>query len=96
VPGPVDIPDSARHKLCAKCRRWFERGDGEEVPVERMRLFEGMFRLAKTLAGLEPKRVFICHGCLRRRRIISAAIWLAFVAAVAFALIHGYLTDGRL
>jgi len=86
VPGPVDIPDSARHKLCAKCRRWFER----------MRLFEGMFRLAKTLAGLEPKRVFICHGCLRRRRIISAAIWLAFVAAVAFALIHGYLTDGRL
>jgi len=96
VPAPVELPDSARHKLCRRCGRWYEPADGVMRPRSDLRLVGWIEREGRAFAGLEPQLYFVCNGCLRRRRIVVAIIGLIFLAVVAFALIHGYPTDGGL
>jgi hypothetical protein len=88
---PVDLPDSSVHKICMRCRRWFEPNDGTMVLPEATGPISGLRRAAATIADDESALRFICWQCLRRRRRSKAIIWIAFAIVVGIALLAAWL-----
>jgi hypothetical protein len=84
-------PDPSVHKLCMRCRRWFDADDGEMIipeptgPISKLRL------AAATIAGDDSACRFMCHRCLRTRRRTKAVIWLAIAVAIGAAFLVAWL-----
>jgi hypothetical protein len=91
---PINIPDPAVHKLCRRCRKWFDPADGELTfpeatgPASRLRI------AAVRLAGDESALSFICHRCLRTRRITKVVLWVGLGLAAAIAMLVAWI-QGR-
>jgi len=83
------FPDSDHHKLCFRCRKWFEPDDGSTVHGERWRPFDWL--RASAQMPTSGTQVFMCHRCQRVRTATKTVVWSLFAAAVAAALLVGYL-----
>lgn len=82
------FPDADRHRICFRCRRWFEPEEGEEFVSESAAgSFLRSFGIPVT--GDLRKR-FMCHRCRRIRRITKTAVFVALALALGAALLLGF------
>ena len=82
---PVDHPDPAVHKLCRRCRRWFDPVDGEMLLPEATGPLNSLRLAAASIAGDDSARRFVCHRCVRIRRRTKTVIWMALAIAIGIA-----------
>ena len=90
---PVEgFPDASKHKICIRCRRWFEPEEGEMAYPEAgtgFSAFVGVFppRYVRILiakaTGSESKLKFVCRNCLKRARRLRAGCTVAFCVTMA-------------
>ena len=88
---PVEIPDPSVHKVCIRCHRCFRPDEGQLRIPEATGPLSGMRLTAASLAGDETSLRFICHGCIRARRITKAAIWSSLFILIGGALFVAWL-----
>lgn len=74
VIGFPRIPDASRHRLCLRCRRWFEPHEGREAHRSSVLPFVAFIRAARAASGFGT-RYFICDDCRRFRRNLTIAGW---------------------
>jgi len=77
---PVEgFPDASKHKICMRCRSWFEPEEGDMVFPSSFSFLLGlgkMLRIAVSEAvGDESVMRFMCHACQRKKRREKIAIW---------------------
>ena len=91
---PVKIPDPSVHKICMRCRQWFEPDEGKMILREAGGPISGMTMAAASIAGIESQKRFICWKCHRARRLTKTVLWIAFFVAIGIALLVAWL-QGR-
>lgn len=85
---PVEgFPDPARHKLCRRCRKWFEPNEGALMAPEATGPLGAVQGLRASLSGSEADLRFQCDRCTKVRRITKIALFLLFVAIVGIVLL---------
>jgi hypothetical protein len=84
---PIDQPDASVHKICRRCRRWFDPSEGEMVLPEATGPISAIHSAAASIASDEPALRFICHACLRTRRRTKAIVWGAFAMAIGITFL---------
>jgi hypothetical protein len=85
---PVEgIPDRDRHRLCIRCRKWHEQGEGELLYPEAAGPISGMRRTAAVLADDESAMRFLCFRCMRVRRYTKAILFGSLVFLVLLVLL---------
>jgi hypothetical protein len=81
------LVDPAYHRICRRCRKWFEPEEGVVVAREVNGPFGAMRSLRAGLTGSDSEAQFQCHRCTKVRRIIKVTIWSMFFGFVALCLI---------
>ena len=85
---PVFLPDPDLHKLCRRCRKWFEPDEGvlslpeATGPISRLR------QTAAIISGDERALRFICHRCAavrRRTQIVLFRPWSSWSREFCFS-----------
>lgn len=104
---PIEgFPDSSKHKICIRCRRWFEPEEGGMVYPEAatgLSAFLGVLpprfvRILITKAiGSESNLRFICCECLKRTRrertgcIVAFWVMMVVLPVILFFLVFSAL-----
>lgn len=83
-------PDAERHKICFRCRKWFEPDEGSMVRGERWRPLDWLRAMVNIPRA--QAEAFICFRCQRVRAAAGLAIWVAFVLAISASLLAGWLS----
>lgn len=90
---PIEgFPDSSRHRLCIRCRKWHETHEGKTVAPSRIGGMLGAVSSTAILsAGLNPeagRSRFLCNACRRRKTQLRIAFILlaAIVIAAVFTI----------
>jgi hypothetical protein len=81
------FPDPAHHRICRRCRQWFEPEEGTQVLPAVTGPFGAMRRPRALASGDEADLQFQCQRCSRVRRIRQIVIWMVFAALVALVLL---------
>ena len=91
---PVEgFPDAEKHKICIRCRRWFEPEEGTMIyPGSSWGLgWLGLGRALRTqvakAVGDETLMKFICHECTRKRRRRKLVVYAVFVLLIGVVML---------
>jgi hypothetical protein len=79
------IPDPSHHKICRRCRSWFEP-EGSLVGPQFYGPF-AMLRHLRIIVRGDKELRFQCRRCTRVRRITQIVIWSLLLAAVGVVLV---------
>ena len=91
---PVEgFPDNKHHRICLRCRRWFEPHEGTMVFPEVAGPLSAMRAAVARLTDDESAMRFMCHRCQRIRRRTKATIFIAFAVLFGSVLIWHWLSD---
>jgi hypothetical protein len=83
---PVEgMPDTELHRICRRCRKWFEPHEGSMMPPEATGPFGASQRLRASLGDSSVLR-FQCSRCTKVRRVTQITLWSAF-AIIAIAVL---------
>lgn len=88
-PTPVKgIPDPQNHKICLRCRKWYQPEDGTMVYPEASGPISNLRIAAAKLADDDSKMRFICHRCIKVRKYTKVAIIGIFVFLVVLIIVR--------
>ena len=87
-------PDAERHRVCLRCKKWFEPDEGSMVRGERWRPLD--WPRAMVNVPTAQTDAFMCNHCQRIRAATKIAVWIAFLVVAAAAIFVGWLRDGAL
>jgi hypothetical protein len=66
--SPDEIPEPGRHKMCTRCLKWHQLGEGSMVLPEKFTPIQQALQAAKVLAGVDNS-IFVCFRCQRVKRV---------------------------
>jgi len=85
---PVEgIPDPARHKICRRCRKWFEPTEGMMFGPEVTGPSGAMQALRLAVTDDERLLRFQCHRCSRVRHTTQIVVWAVLLGLTAAVLL---------
>ena len=79
------MPDTARHRICRRCQRWFEPEEGSIMPPELTGPVGASQRLRASLGDTTVLR-FQCARCTRIRRRTEITLW-SILAILVLAIL---------
>lgn len=83
----VGVPNPELHRICRRCRKWFDPSEGTLVAPELTGPLSAM-RATRTSIGQDASVLrFQCHGCTRIRRRMQTLLWVALVSLLALVLL---------
>jgi hypothetical protein len=85
------FPDSSIHKLCFRCHKWHEPHEGVVALPEATGPLSAMHNISAQLAGDPSAYRFMCHRCIRIRRLTKRIIFATFAILIVIVLILGRL-----
>lgn len=86
------FPDTSIHRLCRRCRKWFDADAGEEVSRDMLGPVTASGGAAVRLAGLTPTE-FLCNRCLRTVRTWKIAFLCLLVIMIGTAFVLDWLEE---
>jgi len=84
---PIEgLPDSAKHRVCMRCTKWFEPGEGSAAVRQSFGLSGGIADGIRNAAGDADIR-FICRRCESIRRNRRFALYAVLALAMLWAVV---------
>lgn len=85
------FPDRSIHRICFRCHKWFEPGEGSLLRPEASGPLTAMHQLGESIAKGEPLLRFMCFRCQRIRRLTKWTIFLLFLVTFGAVLLLSFL-----
>lgn len=83
----VEIPDPMIHKVCMKCRKWYEPTGGQSSMKSVTGLASSIARTVEAATGDPSDFKFICFSCSAKIKARKRIIWGALIAALGLVVI---------
>ena len=81
------FPDRERHGFCFYCHEWHDLSEGTRTIPEPTGPLSSMHVTGAVLTGDTSVLKFVCHRCVRRRRLRRRVLFGLLVAAILLALL---------